>query len=1135
MKQTVTFTLWLFTYLIGTVSPTSPVCAQTIPAQTTLISSPRQSFTPTPQSVRGYWNIDVIGDFYLPRSKSITFSGAARNLHVSQDWQKIFRRGFSSVERSRMTPEEIGVDRSARLDGSTKSNREISWSSRLTPDQRALILYQNYFIDPPFNLYWAKNSELARQTYFEQPSGSARPRESIGNAMSELNGGCVAFNDCPSTGQLSTFGKIYFDIENEGTSLQNRQEHANLYVYKMWTIRKSVSPYTEIGGIGPVPHNSYGNSRASDYVTSPDWLWSMQAKQIAETNTRGRGMPDAIVGKSFGEQTDFQMPGTYYLSSDFDYSAPHNGDGDRHWLASLLGEQEVNMKLSSKKRIAWQWLFNTQSNEAGQANRAEHPAPPTIAEGMGIFYWFTGANGTVFWDDWDDLTPNAPVVPGRENLDNNRNYACYEHYLHGLWRLFKHHGDLFNGQEKYLNEQTECSYDNGNTWYRLNANAQKQSRLPFARIIVNGDNILIAATQPYASANKQSQLMVRYIQDGYRFYTTINLRGDEIFLGRAKMPTGNSTFPPSATAIGSPTPPESGLLAATVVSYNCATGAIVFGKTGGINATTEFSAIGITGWTTNLNHTIEAGLRADPKTMSISVRQNGAEGIPFMFDMRAYCSGPVPPPATPTNTAPTVVNAVGTQSAMVSTGYSLNISNVFTDSQTPNQLSLSATGLPSGLSLSGNVITGTPSISGIHTITLTATDPGGLLNRVSFVLTISSQAGNPPVNPPTGSGLAATVVSYNCATGAIVFGKTGGINATTEFSAIGITGWTTNLNHTIEAGLRADPKTMSISVRQNGVEGTPFMFDMRAYCSGPVPPPATPTNTAPTVVNAVGTQSAMVSTGYSLNIGNVFTDAQTPGQLMLSITGLPVGLSLSGNTIVGTPSNAGVSTITLRATDPGGLSTSTSFQLTVSPQATNPTPTCGSPANTIGQPIRVTGLKDINCQNGSFRVVTTGGNGSVINYAGNVGLNNADPANCLRVLDNPDMVRAINNPNSDIGLFQIRVLQSGNSSNFFPFNFKQYCTGASSRTAQEVQDELSVLVLGNPSLEEWAEVEVQGVSNEPVAFRVLRSQGHEVSHQQVEPSGNTVRQRIWLGRAGGLLLIQVSTPTRTKTVKIVRQ
>ena len=941
MKQTVTFTLWLFTYLIGTVSPTSPVCAQTIPAQTTLISSPRQSFTPTPQSVRGYWNIDVVGDFYLPRSKSITFSGAGRNLHVSQDWQKIFRRGFSSVERSRMTPEEIGVDRSARLDGSTKSNREISWSSRLTPDQRALILYQNYFIDPPFNLYWAKNSELARQTYFEQPSGSARPRESIGNAMSELNGGCVAFNDCPSTGQLSTFGKIYFDIENEGTSLQNRQEHANLYVYKMWTIRKSVSPYTEIGGIGPVPHNSYGNSRASDYVTSPDWLWSMQAKQIAETNTRGRGMPDAIVGKSFGEQTDFQMPGTYYLSSDFDYSAPHNGDGDRHWLASLLGEQEVNMKLSSKKRIAWQWLFNTQSNEAGQANRAEHPAPPTIAEGMGIFYWFTGANGTVFWDDWDDLTPNAPVVPGRENLDNNRNYACYEHYLHGLWRLFKHHGDLFNGQEKYLNEQTECSYDNGNTWYRLNANAQKQSRLPFARIIVNGDNILIAATQPYASANKQSQLMVRYIQDGYRFYTTINLRGDEIFLGRAKMPTGNSTFPPSATAIGSPTPPESGLLAATVVSYNCATGAIVFGKTGGINATTEFSAIGITGWTTNLNHTIEAGLRADPKTMSISVRQNGAEG-------------------------------------------------------------------------------------------------------------------------------------------------------------------------------------------------TPFMFDMRAYCSGPVPPPATPTNTAPTVVNAVGTQSAMVSTGYSLNIGNVFTDAQTPGQLMLSITGLPVGLSLSGNTIVGTPSNAGVSTITLRATDPGGLSTSTSFQLTVSLQATNPTPTCGSPANTIGQPIRVTGLKDINCQNGSFRVVTTGGNGSVINYAGNVGLNNADPANCLRVLDNPDMVRAINNPNSDIGLFQIRVLQSGNSSNFFPFNFKQYCTGASSRIAQEVQDELSVLVLGNPSLEEWAEVEVQGVSNEPVAFRVLRSQGHEVSHQQVEPSGNTVRQRIWLGRAGGLLLIQVSTPTRTKTVKIVR-
>ncbi|MCY7358346.1 MAG: hypothetical protein LH609_12980, partial [Rudanella sp.] len=564
--------------------------------------SPRQSFMPTPQSKRGYWNVDVVGDFTLPKNKSITFSGAGRNLHVKQDWQKLFRRGFSSIERSRMTVDEIGFNTKARIGKTTKSNKASSWQSRLLPEQRALILYQNYFTEPPFSLGWARNSELARSTYFQQPAGSARPYQSIGRAMSELSGGCVGFNDCPSTGQANTFGKIYFDIENEGTRAENEQEHANLYVYKMWALRKVLSPYTEIGGIGPVPHNSYGYSRSSDYSNpAPDWLWTMPARQIDATNTRGRGMPDDIVGKSFGGLADFQMPGTYFLSSDFDYAASHNGDEDRHWLASLLGEQEVNMKLSSKKRVAWQWLFNTQSTTPGEAERAELPAPPAVAEGIGIFYWFTGAHGTVFWDDWGDLTPDAPVVPGRENLDNNRNYACYEHYIHGLWRLFKHHGDMFNGQEKYINEQTECSYDNGKTWYRLNANALKRSGFQFARIIVNGDDILIAATKAYASPNEQSQLMVRYVQGNYRFYTTINLKGDEIFLGRAKMPTGNCIPAPSYTTIGSV---DSAPFVATVSSYNCASGSITFSVEGETTSTVEFLATGITGWTANRSHTI---------------------------------------------------------------------------------------------------------------------------------------------------------------------------------------------------------------------------------------------------------------------------------------------------------------------------------------------------------------------------------------------------------------------------------------------------------------------------------------------------------------------------------------------------
>ncbi len=1211
-------TLWFFTCLL--IASFSSSFAQTNSVQTPLNATPRQAFTPTPQSVRGYWNIDVVGDFTLPPTKSITFSGAGRNLHVNQDWSKLFRRGFSSIDRSRMTIEEVN----------SEPNRPANWTSRLSFQQRALVLYQDYLALPPFNLPWARNSAFASSTFFEQPSGSGTPRQSLAAAMGDLSATCVGFNDCASSGNLSSFSKIFFDIENEGTDASNQQEHANLYVYKMWALRKAISPNTEIGGIGPTPHNSHGYSRSSDYSNPvPEWLWTMSAQQIDATNTRGRGMPDAIVGKSFGELAHFQMPGTYFLSSDLDYAASHHGDEDRHWLASILGEQEVNMKLSSKKRIAWQWLFNTQSTDPGQLSRAEVPAPPAVAEGMAIFYWFTGAYGTIFWDDWGSLTPNAPVVPGRENLDNNRNYSCYEHYIHGLWRLFKHHGDMFSGAEKYLNQNTECSYDGGTTWYRMNANALKRSRFPFARAIVSGDQILIAASQPYAPAGKQTQMMVRYVEDGYRFYTTINLSGDEIYLGRARMTTGNSPVTPSLTDVAPPPPTTPTALFARVASYNCSTGAITLGSTGGNGNAVEYSAVGITSWTTNPNQVIEAGLRSDPKTMTIHIRQNGVEGTSFDFDVRAYCSGNT----GTTNTPPTVVNPVGPRSATVGVGFSLNVGNVFTDAQTPTQLLLSANGLPAGLNLSGNTITGIPSVAGVSTVTLMTTDPGGLATTTTFQITTNlATVTNPP--PTTGGQLAARVASYNCSTGALTLGSTGGNGATVEYFAIGITGWTTNTNQMIEAGLRSDPKTMIIRIRQNGVEGTAFDFDVRAYCSGntgttntppavvnPVGPrsatvgvgfslnvgnvftdaqtptqlllsanglpaglnlsgntlsgtpanagvstvtlmatdpgglattttfqitssqasvPVTPpTNTAPTVVNAINPQSATVGTGYTLPVGSVFTDSQTPGQLSLSASGLPQGLSLNGAVITGTPSMTGSSTITLRATDPGGLSVATSFQLVVNsiPVTTPPPPvnssTCGSPANTLGQPLQVVGVASVNCQNGTFRVITSGGNGSSISYANIVGLNNADPSNCLRVLDNSDLIWAVNNPGSDIGAFQLRVSQNGQNSGNFSFNFKQYCTGVA-RVASEGTSELEVTILGNPTNAEVVDVEVQGGNGEPMTFRVISALGKLIGQQETDATGQVVRQRLPLANSAGVYLLQVSTPTRSKTVKLVR-
>lgn len=241
----------------------------------------------------------------------------------------------------------------------------------------------------------------------------------------------------------------------------------------------------------------------------------------------------------------------------------------------------------------------------------------------------------------------------------------------------------------------------------------------------------------------------------------------------------------------------------------------------------------------------------------------------------------------------------------------------------------------------------------------------------------------------------------------------------------------------------------------------------------------------------------------------------------------------------------------LRGTQAGG-STSVSFRfdfkaycISTPPSSTtstppssttsSPTPTaCGSPTNTIGQTLRVKGVVEINCINGTFRMLTEGGNGQPISYANIIGLSNSDAGNCVRRIDNPDQLRAINNPNSDIGPFMLRVTQGGTQSAPFSFNFKQACTGVA-RTATESMGDLNVTVLGNPTLGETVEVVISNTAGERIDLRVSDAKGQLISQLSTESTGNDVRQRLSLGRSAGLYLIQLSTPTRTKTVKVIRQ
>jgi len=102
------------------------------------------------------------------------------------------------------------------------------------------------------------------------------------------------------------------------------------------------------------------------------------------------------------------------------------------------------------------------------------------------------------------------------------------------------------------------------------------------------------------------------------------------------------------------------------------------------------------------------------------------------------------------NQAPVLNPSIGAHSGTVGTAVNIDVSGNFSDPD-GDTLTFSGTGAPSSLSISAaGVVSGTPVAAdvGTHSITITATDPGGLSASDTFVLTINEAAPPPPPPPP---------------------------------------------------------------------------------------------------------------------------------------------------------------------------------------------------------------------------------------------------------------------------------------------------------------------------------------------------------------------------------------------------
>lgn len=187
---------------------------------------------------------------------------------------------------------------------------------------------------------------------------------------------------------------------------------------------------------------------------------------------------------------------------------------------------------------------------------------------------------------------------------------------------------------------------------------------------------------------------------------------------------------------------------------------------------------------------------------------------------------------------------------------------------------------------------------------------------------------------------------------------------------------------------------------------------------------------------------------------------------------------------------------------------------------------CSSPPSvTVAPP---TGLALIaptyNCSTGAFTFNTQGSNGAPVEYFA-VGITgwttNAGPIT----------VR----PARDVQPFTLKARYVGQLSSEITYSWDYLATcPANARVGVEPAAALDVMVLGNPVQSETVNIEIRGAANQPLRINVLSITGALLSEIQVKQATLVERHTVKLGNSAGVYLLNVSTDTQTKTVKVVK-
>ncbi|RYF61703.1 MAG: T9SS type A sorting domain-containing protein, partial [Cytophagaceae bacterium] len=98
-------------------------------------------------------------------------------------------------------------------------------------------------------------------------------------------------------------------------------------------------------------------------------------------------------------------------------------------------------------------------------------------------------------------------------------------------------------------------------------------------------------------------------------------------------------------------------------------------------------------------------------------------------------------------------------------------------------------------------------------------------------------------------------------------------------------------------------------------------------------------------------------------------------------------------------------------------------------------------------------------------------------------------------------------------------------------------SGVNARMApdQEPGTDLSVQVLGNPIQGDQIRVEIRGAQGQPLRLSVSDLSGRVVTQKQIEMADLVEQQSLSVSQLpAGLLLLQVSTPMQSRTIKVLK-